>query len=83
MLRCDDCAVEKGKKGVTVEIARGRMLRQAKALFDQEQIDLPGVTLTVNFLQLGDTRSTPNTRTWSRCICTIRYRWWTGFTASR
>ena len=56
VLRCDDCAVEKGKKGVTVEIARGRMLRQAKALFDQEQIDLPGVTLTVNFLQLGDTQ---------------------------
>lgn len=55
VLKCDDCTVEKGKKGVTLAVARARMLEQAQRLFDEDEIDLPSINMTVNFLALGDT----------------------------
>lgn len=55
VLQCEDCTIERGKKGVTAEIARKRMIEQAQRLFSEDQIDLPSVDLSVNFVQLGDT----------------------------
>lgn len=52
---CDDCTVEKGKKGVTLVVARARMVEQAERMFAEGKVDRPDVNLTVNFLQLGDT----------------------------
>lgn len=53
VLQCDDCAV--GSNGVTLDLARARMREQAQRMFDEEDIDLPDVTLTVDFVALGDT----------------------------
>ncbi len=55
VLACDDCTVDKGKKQVTVEIARQRMREQTQRKFDEDQCDRPGTSLTVNFVLLGNT----------------------------
>lgn len=55
VLDCDDCTVEKGKKGVTLELARNRMIKQAKAQFEDEEVDQPEIKMTVNFIELGRT----------------------------
>ncbi|MEG0934464.1 MAG: phage tail spike protein [Clostridia bacterium] len=52
VLACEDCTVD--KKQITVSLARARMREQAQRMFDHD-CDLPDVTLTVKFLQLGDT----------------------------
>ncbi|MEG2389179.1 MAG: phage tail spike protein, partial [Clostridia bacterium] len=53
VLACEDCTVD--KKQITVSLARARMREQAQRMFDHDKCDLPDVTLTVKFLQLGDT----------------------------
>ncbi|MEF9974734.1 MAG: phage tail spike protein, partial [Clostridia bacterium] len=54
VLDCEDCQVEKDKKGVTKAIARARMREQAQRRFDADECDRPQIDLTVNFVQLGD-----------------------------
>lgn len=55
LLEAEDAQVERGKKGVTIEIARARMLKQAQRLFDEEKVDEPETTMVVRFLELGST----------------------------
>ncbi|MEG1813917.1 MAG: phage tail spike protein, partial [Clostridia bacterium] len=55
VLDCEDCTVEKGKKGVTLAVARKRMREQAQARFDTEKVDEPRITLKVSFVELGKT----------------------------
>lgn len=56
VLVCADCTVEKGKKGVTLAVARARMREQAEEMFTGEgRVDVPEVTARVSFLELGDT----------------------------
>ncbi|MDO4548824.1 MAG: phage tail spike protein, partial [Clostridia bacterium] len=55
-IECDDCTVEKGKKGVTVAVARARMREQVAAMFEgDDAVDKPKISLSVNFQQLGRT----------------------------
>lgn len=55
VLDAEDCAVEKNKNGVTLAIARARMREQAQARYDDDQADLPDVSLQVDFVELGAT----------------------------
>ena len=56
-LKCENCKVgdsEEGGGKITVAIARARMAAQAQAKFD-DHCDEPGITLSVEFIHLGDT----------------------------
>lgn len=53
VLECEDCKI--GTGGVSsAAVARQRMTDQAQALFD-EDIDLPKIEMSVDFVNLGDT----------------------------
>ena len=57
VLECD-ATVEKTKKGVTLAVARARMLAEAQAQFAADnpgRIDVPETSARVNFVELGDT----------------------------
>lgn len=57
VLECD-ATVEKTKKGVTLAVARARMLAEAQAQFAADnpgRIDVPEMSARVNFVELGDT----------------------------
>jgi phage minor structural protein len=57
VLECD-ATVEKTKKGVTLAVARARMLAEAQAQFSADnpgRIDVPEMSARVNFVELGDT----------------------------
>ena len=57
VLECD-ATVEKTKKGVTLAMARARMLAEAQAQFAADnpgRIDVPEMSARVNFVELGDT----------------------------
>ncbi len=52
VLSCQDAKVS---KDVPLELARARMREQAERMFTEEQSDLPSISLTVHYLELGRT----------------------------
>ncbi|MEG2623341.1 MAG: phage tail spike protein [Clostridia bacterium] len=52
VLGCQACKVS---KDIPVALARARMREQAGRMFSEDQADLPEVSLTVNYLELGST----------------------------
>lgn len=53
VLQCENCTV--GTGGVTAAIARARMREQALKQFSEEGVDQPDISVSVDFLRLGDT----------------------------
>lgn len=51
-LECEGCKI--GEGGVTKALARERMREQAEAVFE-DHVDLPAMTVDVDFINLGDT----------------------------
>lgn len=50
-----DTGLQVGQDDVTAENINGKLLEAAQARFSEDKVDLPEVTMTINFLSIGDT----------------------------
>lgn len=50
-----DTGLRIGKDGVTTDNVQAKLLEAAQKQFTENQVDLPAVTMTIQFLSLGDT----------------------------
>ena len=50
-----DTGLQIGRDGVTAENIQSKLLAEAQKQFTEKQVDLPAVTMTVQFVSLGDT----------------------------
>lgn len=50
-----DTGLQIGRDGVTADNIQAKLLEEAQKQFSEKQVDLPAVTMTVEFVSLGDT----------------------------
>lgn len=50
-----DTGIQVGKDGVTADNIQAKLLEAAQKRFSEDEVDKPEVTMTVNFISLGDT----------------------------
>lgn len=55
MLELYDTGLQIGKDDVTADNIQDKLLEAAQKRFDEDEVDLPEVTMTIQFISLGDT----------------------------